>query len=633
MRTLLFLFLTIGLLSTSVAQVPLSIDSEGVLDKSVYDALIKKHNLTTLSSYDTLCDSPLAVRALFIKDNKFGFLDEYGEVVTDKLYDKIIGLGPHEKSRFVQNSRFYGVVLNKKWGVVNLFGKEVIPVEHSYGLNIDNKDSVWGIWDGDSTRDVYISKDEKVLDYKYSPVYWPYHALRAELNSKRKQYEYNQFSIDSYEDSIVLKIEITSSLDTLVHSIKINGANESLKPTQRVNSITKKDEWVTGIERVLNAEWIEFQIYKEYRSLHGVYSISQNKIIVPAKYDGCQFLDTGITGYVSNYRDNKYVEGKPRELSVLYDYKGSVKLEWKNKGVGKHYFELWEDSVILDYFIVSEYDTIVEQRWKTISYEYLDCNFKPMIPCTIKRLPPKGDFIIIAQNATDDEKYGAFNLKGELLLDFIYDEIDIFNRKSRTKQLFRAYKDGNLFIFDLNGQLVLEPEYGDIINVYDGMKKGEWCLSRGPSSLYNGYFGDRYYFSENNKWGLLDSSFNILIPAVYDKIGEASIENGLWYVEQGKSIGVFDVLNGSVIIPIKYDKIEYYQIGYKVTVDEKYGLLSRTGKVLIPIEKPKEFYFKKIYSGMWYEILLDNNGRPILSDSVNVQNMYGDRVSVPNLFK
>lgn len=98
---------------------------------------------------------------------------------------------------------------------------------------------------------------------------------------------------------------------------------------------------------------------------------------------------------------------------------------------------------------------------------------------------------------------------------------------------------------------------------------------------------ERYKKTEKNtlegtKFGILDTKENKqIIPNIYDQIGEYS--KGFFALELNNKIGLSDSLN-TVIIPFKYDAIEYIEDRIFLTQNHKCAMANEKGIVLTKFE-------------------------------------------------
>jgi hypothetical protein len=89
-----------------------------------------------------------------------------------------------------------------------------------------------------------------------------------------------------------------------------------------------------------------------------------------------------------------------------------------------------------------------------------------------------------------------------------------------------------------------------------------------------------YPFQKNNKWGFVDDSLIVVIPAIYDWVSD--FNEGVAVVTQNNKFGYINK-SGEVVIPFNYDEADGFKNGMAVvSKDEKYGIINRIGEELVP---------------------------------------------------
>lgn len=136
---------------------------------------------------------------------------------------------------------------------------------------------------------------------------------------------------------------------------------------------------------------------------------------------------------------------------------------------------------------------------------------------------------------------------------------------------------------DKNGMTVIPFKYGAAGNFGSGIA---------PVALMNN--SDSGFV-----WGYIDKSGKTKIPFAYDDA--SSFSDGLAVVAKNNKYGVIDT-NNKVVVPFKYDYIDDFSEGlaavfqkgksdrYSDSVKGKFGFINKTGKVVIPIQYPLEYY-------------------------------------------
>jgi hypothetical protein len=138
-----------------------------------------------------------------------------------------------------------------------------------------------------------------------------------------------------------------------------------------------------------------------------------------------------------------------------------------------------------------------------------------------------------------DGKQGVLDYKGNLILDFIYPNV----QKIEIDNLFLIQKDTDEYLVDSQGKILS-----------DGFKK----IKTIPYKWEN--YQKRYYYiltkDHNNKVGLIDKKLKVMIPNEYDSI-EYIIDSKYIHAKKDGKYGVLDLSN-TIVIPFKYtDRIHY----------------------------------------------------------------------------
>ena len=156
-------------------------------------------------------------------------------------------------------------------------------------------------------------------------------------------------------------------------------------------------------------------------------------------------------------------------------------------------------------------------------------------------------------------KFGLIDNNGNILYDFVFTKYD-----STSEQFIGMLPENGFVVFDISGT-----------NHY---KK---------DSNYISVKSDTIIVSEEDKFGLCSvSDGSVLLPIEYDKIlGEYGYSKSHLQLVKDEKFGIFDVEKG-MILPAEYDNI-YREIILK---NRKYGLISREGNFLTPLEYDELYY-------------------------------------------
>ncbi len=251
------------------------------------------------------------------------------------------------------------------------------------------------------------------------------------------------------------------------------------------------------------------------------------------------------------------------------------------------------------------------------------------VPIYDEMINRKGELVMVRIG----KKYGIVNLSGKETINVMYDFIDILGANTILLK-----KDSLYGFSDASGKIRLPLKYQEIL-----LPNYEW-----------NYWGKinknaRLAVKENGKWGFLNSKNEYAVPAKYERVGNFRYDlakvylNGKWeYINRsgktafaqqfadaddfwggvaavskdGLKYGFIDT-KGKPITEFKYDEAEtMFQVA-RVAIDNKWGLINRIGKEIVPLkydydEIDEEFYIldeEQILIKAENEVrLLDKNG-------------------------
>lgn len=201
----------------------------------------------------------------------------------------------------------------------------------------------------------------------------------------------------------------------------------------------------------------------------------------------------------------------------------------------------------------------------------------------------EGDFAVYKLK----NKWGFINKKNEEVVPAKYDLIrfDLFDFSKNT--LYMAKLNGKHCYLDKTGKEIVPPIYDELFGFKkeNGLskvridkllgyinKKGETIIKVNYEEISS--FSQVMVVKQNNKWGIIDSLENIIIPFEYDaldKSGSAPIrasKNNKW--------GCID-LKGNELIPFIYDSFRPFENGLApVELNKKWGFIDLKGNEVIP---------------------------------------------------
>lgn len=156
------------------------------------------------------------------------------------------------------------------------------------------------------------------------------------------------------------------------------------------------------------------------------------------------------------------------------------------------------------------------------------------------------------KNNQQEEKFGYYNIKGEMLTPLIYDEgRDFFQGICAVKL------DGKWGFINNKGTLIIPC-------IYDFVKD---------------FMNEVAIVQLNGKWGLIDQYGNQIIDFKYDNFFDFS--DGLAFVSQNNKWGAYDY-NGNLIIPLIYDSASSFVHGKSdVELNGKRYSINKNGEIII----------------------------------------------------
>lgn len=203
-----------------------------------------------------------------------------------------------------------------------------------------------------------------------------------------------------------------------------------------------------------------------------------------------------------------------------------------------------------------------------------------------------------------DGKYGVIDFKGNIIVPCDYDSITAL--KGTTNSLITS-KDSKFGLIDNTGAVLIENQYKNIKAISDKYENGyivqndknkygiiAWNKKEVVEVKYDdvkSIYGNGNYYAvkENEKWKIVDSTGDKFLDGTYDDI--VDINNEYAIVKKSGKYGLTTIYENNVSIDVKYQDIKYATgSNYIVKLDNKYGIMSKEGTVLL---EPK-------YSGLIY---------------------------------
>ncbi len=203
------------------------------------------------------------------------------------------------------------------------------------------------------------------------------------------------------------------------------------------------------------------------------------------------------------------------------------------------------------------------------------------------------------------EKYGVIKKDGTVIIEPIYEEVQIPNQ---DKEIF-IVKENNKYKV-LNEKK--EPILTNIENI---------SAISGKDSIGDTIFNSTVLkYLENNKYGLIDFSGKKITEALYDEMTSLDDKYGEILIKQNGKYGVINV-KGVSLVHAKYDylkgdgysrngnyKDSGYIVGLKTKQGIKYGYINKDEKEIVKIEQESLYRVTEINSENAF-IIASQNGR------------------------
>lgn len=221
---------------------------------------------------------------------------------------------------------------------------------------------------------------------------------------------------------------------------------------------------------------------------------------------------------------------------------------------------------------------------------------------TIEQISEVNYFLLMQNN-----KYGVINKNGDIVVDPIYDVVEIPNASKPVFICKRNYDQNfgeyNIQVFNDKKEPILYQYYTvEAIKLNNVESNGNY-----EKSVLK--------YKSDNKYGLIDFSGNKITDAIYDSIEGFNYREGILLVKKSDKYGIINIKGASIIKP-KYDEIlcdEYY------TTDSKYD---KSGYI-VGTKKDKGMRYGYI-DGIKRKQILKNEYNDIyrITDKIDDNNIY-----------
>lgn len=230
-------------------------------------------------------------------------------------------------------------------------------------------------------------------------------------------------------------------------------------------------------------------------------------------------------------------------------------------------------------------DTIVYDQLSSHKHNYVYFNADTLHFISPNNMPKsyaENNLAPIQRDNEINDNYGYINIKGELILPFIYQYADFFYEDLAHV----VVQEGSGFINHV-GEFVIHPNenrgYGKFSEdlaymiTEDGFgfinKNGEIvipCRFVNPGNFSEGLAGVRL-----NKWGYINKGGMFVIPDIYDEVHD--FKEGFGIVKLNNKYGYYNK-DGELLIPCIYEGAESFEGGIaKVKLNDKWGYINARG--------------------------------------------------------
>lgn len=508
---------------------------------------------------------------------------EYSKLQKEKGYD---GISQFDTISLHPVLVYASTLKNNQFGIIDIYGKEILKNEYQ---------AITGMYKSTSPLPefhdhFFLQKDYKwaiadnygkiITPFIYETLIYEEHEyIERPASSKR-------YRVSIYKDSI-FKARTDASY------IFLNTKGEKIQHTQRQGNDrlqfrTKKnpDNYGVpknyGIAKPLSDNL--FEVSKDEK-LFGLYDKSLKKLILPVEFT-----------YVALGKNVPFLSANKAEGTYAYDMKGNLIL----KEPTGYFLEGGNKNTPV--IIVNNLNK------KAAIYSK---SFKPLTDFIYDRVSPYNYFLkgTIEGKTPKEAKTVLMNLEGKPIKFNVAPEDVIFRNNSYddvNEAFITLRKTNKLAIVNNQGKVISDFIYDEIIP--------ECFVAPGKSGIYEEYFmtanhpNHFIYFKKDNKYGIMDNDYNVILNNTYDMITESMIDNFIYIAKRtstGLKWGVYNVAERKEIIAPQFDDmIKNSENFFIVNANGKYGIYNIQGKEVLPVQYSSRLSVDKLFNGMYsfYEV-------------------------------
>lgn len=441
-------------------------------------------------------------RMLFYKDSKFGFKDEENNIVVEPVYDIV----------YDYSEGLAAVKQGELWGFIDKDGKEIIPFQyvnvHSFedGIAVVQKESSWE-W-------VALDKSGKELSILGDS----YDKLSNFINGTAICSIDNKYGVIDFSGKILITpvYAYVRRLETVLPE-NIKGYTE--KDLESVFEVWDgKNNYglvnKSGKEILKPEDGVTFKYLPNRFILLEKENKGEN---VPKTYGliditGKRILNTIYTGIGTQVSDNLIAVQKGATCDG-YDMNNNMLL----KGGKWGYFDInGKNAIAFSYDGASDFFSGVATVYNKQGVKLINKAGK-VIASKPQYIEALGFNKGIAAVKDKKGKWGFIDKSGKEIIKPQFVNEGFFDSNGNLRVGVGVdYLKCKYGVIDLKGKFILKPEYDYIFDFED-------------------YQIDGYaQIIKNNKYGLMDKNYNVVLNPTYDKIGYSISDGMLWVKLNGK---------------------------------------------------------------------------------------------------
>lgn len=520
-------------------------------DGRFYGVVGKNNAIVVPFEYDEIIRTFSSGLINVCKNDKWGCLDLEGNMVIPLVYDYIYPFG--EGSNCVTQVRLGG-----KWGLINKLGEIVVPIIHEKEIEFNGKATKFVDVNGDTiivnSKGTILSNDESTANLSFSPQGLAILQIgnRCGLVDKDGQaildFDYTKIQYSSGKKCYVLE------RNGLFGIASLNG-----------KLITN-----TIYNRIGAGDWVAFIVKKnEY---YGAINCS-GKIVIPIEYD--EIKSVGKRCFVCS-KNKELIRYKVSDTCVT---KINSVFQSKALSVIKKYSDL--------YIVQNEggrYGLVNKQEELITDVELEE----------IEIIQQKGGLVFRETIAAKkDGLWGVFDIRGNNIAPYVYTSIGRFDGKRNLIEVFKADHCGLLrgdgkvaapCVFDILKNKAGEKQAYHILSAETSFRRN--CVKLDGRSIpgwIDQFETHLITMKKDGRWGAFDyRTMSAVIPFEYNQI-DCSNYKGYMLVKKENKWGLLDS-QFKIVLKVEYDWISIQAPLIKIKKGNKWGALDKDFKLVIPIE-------------------------------------------------